>query len=369
MIKFHLLLGKSPLEIHQVMEQALQDFCPSYETVRRWVVAIRAGKEDLDDEPRTGRPVTATSPDVEEKVAAAVRQDRRLTTRQMSEMVGVSHNSVHKILTENLGKRKVCAKWVPHLLTDEQKTLRVNLCAAHLRRHRREGISFLERIVACDETWAHSWEPELKRQSASWCGPDSPRPQKARRAIADLKVMHITFFDRHGVLFDQAVPVGQRVDGDYYLSTLKKVRRAIRTKRPELHASGTILLQDNAGPHRKREVLESLESWNWETLPHPPYSPDLSPCDFFLFPRIKEPLRGQRFTTEDEVNEAFKASLTTVTKSGVRDGIDGLVHRWKKCLEVEGGILNKDIIKVIPGNSRSSQLFVKEVRTQYTELL
>ena len=110
MIKFYLLLGKSPLEIHQVMEQALQDFCPSYETVRRWVVAIRAGKEDLDDEARTGRPVTATSPDVEEKVAAAVRQDRRLTTRQMSEMVGVSHNSVHKILTENLGKRKVCAK-------------------------------------------------------------------------------------------------------------------------------------------------------------------------------------------------------------------------------------------------------------------
>ena len=80
---------------------------------------------------------------------------------------------------------------------------------------RREGISFLERIVACDETWAHSWGPELKRQSASWCGPDSTRPQKARRASADLKVMHITFVDRHGVLFDQAVPVGQRVDGDY----------------------------------------------------------------------------------------------------------------------------------------------------------
>ena len=50
----------------------------------------------------------------------------------------------------------------------------------------------------------------------------------------------------------------------------------------------------------------------------------------------KEPLRGQRVTTEDEVNEAFKVSLTIVTKSGVCDGIDGLVHRWKKCMEVEG---------------------------------
>ena len=65
---------------------------------------------------RLGWPVTATSPDVEKKVAAAVRQDRRLTTRQVSEIVRVSHNSFHKILTENLGKRKICAKWVSHLL-------------------------------------------------------------------------------------------------------------------------------------------------------------------------------------------------------------------------------------------------------------
>ena len=80
MIKFYLLLGKSPVEIHEVMQQALHGFCPSYETIRRWVVAIREGKQDLDDEARGGRPVSATSPDVEDKVAAAVRQDRRLTT-------------------------------------------------------------------------------------------------------------------------------------------------------------------------------------------------------------------------------------------------------------------------------------------------
>ena len=73
MIKFHLLLGKSPVEIHQVMHQALQDFCPSYETIRRLVVAIHEGKEDLHDEVRAGRPVTATSPGVKKKIAATVR--------------------------------------------------------------------------------------------------------------------------------------------------------------------------------------------------------------------------------------------------------------------------------------------------------
>ena len=219
-IKFHLLLRKLPLEIHQVMQAALQDLCPCYETIRKWVVAIREGKEDLEDEARSGRPVTATSQDVVQKVADAIHQYRRLTTRQLSEMVEVSHNSIYKVLTETLNKRKVCAKWVPHLLTDEQKVLRVTLCKSHLRRHQKEGLTFLERILTCDETWAHSWEPELKQQSAIWCEPDSPRPKKARRSIVQLKVMHITFFDQHGIIFDQPVPVGQTVNGEYYLFIL-----------------------------------------------------------------------------------------------------------------------------------------------------
>lgn len=96
-------------------------------------MAIREGKEDLDDEVRNGQPLTATSQDVEDKAAAAVRQDRRQIIRHASEIVKMSHNSVHKFLTENLEKRKICAKWVPHQFKDEQNTLRVSLCAARLR--------------------------------------------------------------------------------------------------------------------------------------------------------------------------------------------------------------------------------------------
>ena len=335
-IKFHVLLGKSPMETHSLMSQALGESCPSYETIRKWFQLIRDGKEDLGDEDRSGRPTTATSEVLVQKVASMLVEDRRVTTRQVGCCLGISHDSAHKILTVDLGKKKICAKWVPHLLTEEQCVNRTQLCAAHLRRHRREGVAFLNRIVACDETWAHSWEPELKRQSAEWLSPNSPRPRKAIRSMGQLKVMHITFFDRQDILFDQAVPVGQTVNGDYYLSVLVKVRRAIKDKRPNLHNSGPILLQDNAGPHRKREVLDTLDNWGWEVLAHPPYSPDLSPCDFFLFPRIKEHIRGQRFHDEKEVNDAFKRGISAVTKSGVQPGIDGLVRRWEKCLEVEG---------------------------------
>ena len=335
-IKFFVLLHKSPKEIHDLMIQALGSEFLSYDTVRRWVRAVLDGTENVEDEARSGRPVLATAAAQVDQVATLLQEDRRLTTRQVAASVGISHDSAHKIITVDLNKRKLAAKWIPHLLTEEQMASRVTICAAHLRRHRQEGDEFLRRIVACDETWAHSWEPELKRQSAAWCGEGSPRPLKAIRSRAQLKVMHITFFDHAGLLFDQAVPVGQIVNGDYYLSVLKKVRRAINDKRPELENAGPILLQDNAGPHRKREVLQTLDTWSWELLPHPPYSPDLSPCDFFLFPRVKNQIRGQHFSSEQEVNEAYRQSLTTVTKLGLHDGIFDLVSRWRKCIEHEG---------------------------------
>ena len=174
------------------------------------------------------------------------------------------------------------------------------------------------------------------RRGVAWCGEGSPRPLKAIRSRAQLKLMQITFFDHAGLLSDQAVPVGQIVNGDYYLSVLKKVGRAINDKWPELENAGPILLQDNAGPHRKREVLQTLDTWSWELLPHPLYSPDLSPCDFFLFLRMKKQIRGQHFSSEQEINEAYRQSLITVAKLGLHDGIFDPVSRWWKCIEHEG---------------------------------
>lgn len=336
-IKFHVLLKRNATEIHQIMTDALGEVCPSYETIRRWVNAILQGKTDVGDECRSGRPVSASTADIVEKIEELLQEDRRITTRQIAYALDISKDTAHHILTDTLGKRKICAKWVPHILTEEQRQCRMTTCAAHLRKFRREGRNFLRRIVACDETWAYSWQPELKSQSSEWCDPGSPRPTKAIRKQGSLKVMHITFFDLEGIIFDEAVPVGQTVNGDYYLSVLRnKVRRAIRDKRPLLQEKGVILLQDNAAPHRKKGVLEAMEQWGWKTLAHPPYSPDLSPCDYFLFPKVKEIIRGRRFNDEESINAAFAAALRDVTASGIQPGIERLPHRWQKCVDLDG---------------------------------
>uniref|UniRef100_A0A1I8G015 DDE_3 domain-containing protein n=1 Tax=Macrostomum lignano TaxID=282301 RepID=A0A1I8G015_9PLAT len=64
---------------------------------------------------------------------------------------------------------------------------------------------------------------------------------------------------------------------------------------------GPLLLHDNASSHTAHIVQNLLRDYQWEVLPHPPYSPDLSPCNFDLFPKLKNQLRGRRFHCLDDL--------------------------------------------------------------------
>ena len=110
-----------------------------------------------------------------------------MTCEELAREVGVSRGSAHTILTSDLNMRRIAARWVPHCLSDDQKTDRMDIAKTLLKKYIKEGESFLNRIVAIDETWIHSYEPELKRQSSEWHTPASPRPIKFRRKQGHLK--------------------------------------------------------------------------------------------------------------------------------------------------------------------------------------
>jgi histone-lysine N-methyltransferase SETMAR len=114
------------------------------------------------------------------------------------------------------------------------------------------------------------------------------------------------------------------------------VRLALRHKQPELLERGAILLQDNATPHSHLDVQNLVQRWGWEVLAHPPYSPDLAPCDYWLFSRVKEHLRGKRFDSEDGINTAVTACLKPPTKDKYRAAINCLPRRWEKCVDSAG---------------------------------
>jgi histone-lysine N-methyltransferase SETMAR len=99
---------------------------------------------------------------------------------------------VRKILTEELGMRKVSAKMVPRILSHDRKKQRIDVCS-DLSRQLAEGNNFLDRVIMGDESWCFQYVPETKRQSMQWKTSASPRPKKACMSRAQVKTMLICF--------------------------------------------------------------------------------------------------------------------------------------------------------------------------------
>jgi histone-lysine N-methyltransferase SETMAR len=111
-----------------------------------------------------------------EKVWKLVRSGRRLSVRMMAQELNLDRETVRQILTEDLGMRKVSAKMVPRILSDDQKQRRLDVCS-DLSRQLAEGNNFLDIVITRDESWCFQFDPETKRQSMQWKTSASPRPK------------------------------------------------------------------------------------------------------------------------------------------------------------------------------------------------
>ncbi|UYV78107.1 hypothetical protein LAZ67_16000140 [Cordylochernes scorpioides] len=100
-----------------------------------------------------------------------------------------------------------------------------------------------------------------------------------------------------------------------YKEILVRLRDAIRRKRNQLFKSKLWkLLHDNAPAHRAIIAQNCLSKHSVSVLPHPPYSPDIVPCDFFFFPKLKMTLKGRRFSSSSEVIENTTVELNKLRK-------------------------------------------------------
>jgi len=82
--------------------------------------------------------------------------------------------------------------------------------------------------------------------------------------------------------------------------------------------------------------MGKLRDLHYKLLEHPHYSPDLAPYDFYVFPKLKIFLAGQRFSSNQEATAAIEGYFADLTKNHYRDGIMALEYRWNKCISLKG---------------------------------
>ena len=126
--------------------------------------------------------------------------------------------------------------------------------------------------------------------------------------------------------------------GERYRTQLMRLSQALHEKGPqyEQRHEEVILQHDNARPHVAKHVKTYLETLKWEVLPHPPYSPDIAPSDYYLFRSMTHVLADQQCRSSEDIEKWLDSWIASKDEHFYRNGIRPLPERWTKVVANDG---------------------------------
>ena len=160
----------------------------SYDTVRSWKKKFESGEESIKNAPKSGKPKFASRKEIVSKIKEIIEGDVRFTVRDIARKVGISLSTVHFILKKHLKVRKIFARWVPHLVTDEQNRQRAKVAKKLLQMFQTCDKKQFGNVVTGDENWVYYFEPVRKVSNKIWTTKHSRRPIIAKRSLSAKKV-------------------------------------------------------------------------------------------------------------------------------------------------------------------------------------
>lgn len=193
-------------------------------------------------------------------------------------------------------------------------------------------------LITGDEKWFHYFQMPHKEQNKAWVGAGDQRPTLLRSGFRSRKEMFAVFFGASGPVAAVMVPNGQNVNAKFYSDVvLPQVIATLEKSQPSRLQTGRILLHhDNASSHTAALTTNFLKQQRIRTIRHPPYSPDLAPCDFWLFPKLAERMAGRKFERSQDLAHCINAELRALHTSEYRAAFESWIHRHQKCIERGG---------------------------------
>lgn len=288
---------------------------------QRWFKRFREGNENLEDMPRGAPSILVENDTLIELVEGGPRR----TCTEMADHLNCNESTVRKRLHE-LGYSKKLDKLVPHRLTPANKMARFNICSILLERHKQ--MPFWKRIITCDEKWVLH---DNFRRSASWVKMNSSPGICPKQGLHPSKTLITVWWNYKGIIHTDYLPPRKTIKADIYCAEIDVVRAKLQKTDPALvNRRGIILLHDNARPHTAKMTQEKISQVGWELLPHPPYSPDLSPTDYHLFLSMSNFLSGKKYHSVNDVQSDMSLFFVSKKPEFYERGIFSLIDRWEK---------------------------------------
>lgn len=319
--------GSNATQTARNMKDVFGENAPNQSTIHRWFKKFKSGDFGLENESR-GRPETKVNND---DLKAQLESCTSQTTTELASIFKVSVPSILEHL-QQINKVKKLDRWIPYQLTEKHMQRRFDACISLLSRNKSDP--FLHRIVTCDEKWILY---DNRKRSSQWLDADEPAKQCAKPKFHQKKLMVTVWWTSRGVIHFSFLKQGKSITAEVYCTQLDEMMKKLAEKQPRLtNRQKPILLHDNARPHTSSRTQLKILEMELETFDHPPYSPDLSPTDYYFFRNLDNFLKGKIFNSQEAVENAFIEFIDTRKPDFFAKGINELPTKWQSCIDAAG---------------------------------
>lgn len=322
--------GKNSPAVYREINRVLGEGTVSLSTCQRWISRFGKGNYGIKDSQRSGRPSLA----IEDQIIECLTLDKYASTRVMAEVIGVNAETVRENL-HKMGKRYLVNSWIPHHLTDDNKLRRRTVCEHLLEMY--QDNDFLMQLITVDEVWIY-WENDQRSYlNRSWVTPGGDGVTSVRTtSMTTKKHMVSVFWDAHGILLVDVLSTGAHINAEKYCQQLEKMKQAVYEKRRCASLTDFYFLQDNARSHTAYLTKKKLQELQINVLEHPPYSPDLSPSDFYLFSPMKLAVHGKKYDNASDIMNDIHEWFNSKNQKFYSKAFELLPTRWEKCVKANG---------------------------------
>lgn len=341
LIYYGWIRGLNGVRIAEEINGALGDSTVTERTCQNWTKQFKDGVFNFEDKERDGRPPTEN---IEDKIEQHLVENKLATSREIAAALNCSYSTVLRHL-HKMGRRYLVWRWVPYKLTPENKNNRMAISGQNLTMLERNN--FLNQLITVDECWLFQ-DNEGNRPGShnrSWVEGAGDHPHVVKQTpLTTRKQLIIVFWDVKGLILLKVLPRNVSITAEVYCSALDELKDALLANRRRTAGAGFQnfhFLHDNARPHSARITQEKLQELQFTVLRHPPYSPDLSPCDYYLFSPMKAALKGANYKSSEDVITVIKNWFKSKNEEFFRQGIHALPDRWRKCVASGGNYFQR----------------------------
>ena len=186
-------------------------------------------------------------------------------------------------------------------------------------------------IITCDESWVYYRQLKHKQNNKTWCYKGEPPKTVVRREQHEPKSLITVYFKSTGMVFVDVMEKNKTIDNRYYIQkSLKPAFIELKRQRPTSGLKNVKLLHDNPRPHVHKNVKKFLTERGITLIQHPPYSPDLAPCDFWLFDKLKSSLGN--FSDIKSLKRAITEALIKIPKEEYLKTFQKYLERMQHCI-------------------------------------